>query len=56
MWEPDWPVEYADLVKTQAQLKAEFCLRTGVAPSEYDNLTQIEIEAFVKEFNRMNRK
>jgi len=55
-WEPDWKVEYADLLETQAKMKAEFCLRLGVAPSEYDNLTQLEIEAFIEEFNRQARE
>ena len=41
-----------ELLREQARAKAEFCLKTGVAPSEYDRLTGIEIEAFVKEFNR----
>lgn len=55
-WEPDWLVEYEDLVKTQAEQKAQFCLRLGIAPSEYDGLTQVEIEAFIKEFNRQANK
>lgn len=33
--------------------KAEFCLVTGVAPSEYDLLTDDEREAFVRTANRL---
>ena len=36
--------------------KAEFVLKTGIAPSEYDQLTQVEIEAFVRVFNKLNSK
>lgn len=52
----DWSVERTDLLKEQAKQKAEFCLRMGVAPSEYDNLTQYEIEAFIKEYNKQAKK
>lgn len=34
--------------------KAEFCLRTGIAPSEYDNLTKKETAAFIKIFKKLN--
>lgn len=47
---------YYDMLRDQAASKAKFCLATGVAPSEYDNLTQIEIEEFVKEANRQAKK
>ncbi len=33
--------------------KAEFCLVTGVAPSEYDLLTDDEREAFIRIANRL---
>lgn len=36
--------------------KAEFCLKTGIAPSEYDMLTDVEIAAFVNMFNKLNKK
>lgn len=36
--------------------KAEFCLTTGVQPSEYDNMTDDEREAFITEANRIARK
>lgn len=29
---------------------------TGIAPSEYDGMTQEEIGAFIVEANRLNRK
>jgi len=38
--------------RVQAKAKAEFCLATGVQPSEYDGLTQYEIEAFIEQHNR----
>lgn len=39
-------VSTAPVEREQADRKARFCLATGVAPSEYDRLTQWEIEAF----------
>lgn len=36
--------------------KAEFCLTTGIAPSEYDNMTDDEREVFIETANRMARK
>jgi hypothetical protein len=36
--------------------KAMFCLKTGIAPSEYDRLTDDEIAAFVDAFNDLNSK
>jgi hypothetical protein len=44
------------IAEEQAADKARFCLATGVAPSEYDNLTQTEINAFIKEANRRSKK
>lgn len=35
--------------------KAEFCLTTGIAPSEYDRLTDAEIDAFIRAHNRLAR-
>lgn len=32
-----------------------FCLATGIAPSEYEQLTGYEIEAFVELVNERNR-
>lgn len=48
-------VNYARLEETEDALedKALFCLKTGMAPSEYDNLTDRELAAFVKVFNRL---
>lgn len=40
--------EVYDVMKEQAEAKADFCLGLGIAPSEYDQLTQIEIAAFLK--------
>lgn len=44
----------ADEAKSYEQEKAEFCLATGVQPSEYDNLTDDEREAFVRIVNARN--
>lgn len=32
--------------------KAEFCLRLGIAPSEYDQMTDEEVDAFIEVANR----
>lgn len=32
--------------------KAKFCLSTGIAPSEYDAMTDLEVEIFTEEHNR----
>lgn len=55
---PGWDEEeeYSDMVREQARLKARFCLATGIAPSEYDNLTVLEIQEFAKEHERQNKK
>lgn len=45
-----------DVIMQQAKDKASFCLATGVQPSEYDELTQIEINAFIAEANRRAKK
>ena len=44
------------IMREQAKAKANFCLVTGVSPSEYDELTQIEIQEFIKEYERLNKK
>lgn len=36
--------------------KAEFCLTTGIQPSEYDNMTDDERAAFVTVANRQAAK
>jgi exonuclease I len=36
--------------------QAEFCLATGIAPSEYKNLTINEKAAFIKVHNRNNKR
>lgn len=49
---------YADLdliIREQAKAKANFCLVTGVAPSEYDELTNVEIDEFYKEYKRLHK-
>lgn len=48
--------EANEAMREQAKQKARFCLATGIAPSEYDNLTMLEIQEFSKEFERQNRK
>lgn len=53
-WDED--EAYEDAVKEQARQKARFCLATGIAPSEYDNLTIIEINEFSREFERQNKR
>lgn len=35
--------------------RAIFCLRTGVQPSEYDRMTDAELQAFVTAFNDENK-
>ena len=45
-----------DAIRESAKHKARFCLATGIAPSEYDNLTLVEVEEFSKELERQNRK
>lgn len=47
---------YYDVLREQAKYKAKFCLATGISPSEYENLTRIEIEEFIKEVNRQSKK
>ena len=39
-----------------AEDKANFCLNTGVQPSEYDALTGVETEAFIKVHNKNVKK
>lgn len=47
------PYYNLDLIaRERAKDKAEFCLATGVQPSEYDNLTQYEINAFIEVANK----
>lgn len=36
--------------------KAEFCLTTGVQPSEYDNMTDDERDAFIAVANARSRR
>lgn len=45
-----------EAMQESARKKAEFCLATGVQPSEYDELTMIEIEEFIKAANRRNKE
>lgn len=45
-----------DLLREHAKQKAQFCLATGISPSEYEELTQIEINAFIAEANRRAKK
>lgn len=45
----DVAADYADALEA----KAEFCLITGVAPSEYDRLTDDERDAFIDKANEL---
>lgn len=36
--------------------RAVFCLRTGVQPSEYDAMTDPELQAFIQAFNDIQKK
>lgn len=45
-----------DPADEEARFKADFCLRLGIAPSEYDGLTDTEVAAFVEVHKEMNRK
>jgi hypothetical protein len=47
--------ELAETLDQQAEKKAEFCLVTGIAPSEYEELTIREIEAFVRVYKRLHK-
>ncbi len=42
---------FGDDERTPEQEKAEFCLATGVQPSEYDQLTDKERDAFIRIVN-----
>lgn len=46
---PDVEDDYLD----RLERKAEFCLRTHVQPSEYDAMTDDEIDAFITVLNRI---
>lgn len=45
-----------DAYRRQLEEKAEFCLATGIAPSEYDAFTDDEREVFIDTFNRIQAK
>lgn len=45
-----------DARQEAAEDKAAFCLRTGVQPSEYDQLTDVERNAFVRELERLSNQ
>lgn len=44
------------LARQQARFMANFCLVTGVQPSEYKALTMTEVAAFIEEYERMNKE
>lgn len=48
--------ERYNIIVDNAKRMAQFCLATGVQPSEYRNLTQYEIEAFIATANERARK
>lgn len=45
-----------DEVWEQLLDKAEFCLLTGIAPSEYDEMTDLERDAFIQTANKIAEK
>lgn len=46
----------SDAWRDQLEEKAEFCLSTGIQPSEYDAMTDDEREVFIETWNRIQRK
>ena len=42
-----------DELEELLERKARFCLATGIQPSEYDAMTEHELEVFTAEFNRI---
>lgn len=42
--------------REQLVAKAEFCILTGIQPSEYDQLTDDEIDVFIETANRFAEK
>lgn len=49
--------EPSEHVLEELRAKAEFCLNTGIAPSEYDEMTDLERAVFTEVHNeRVNRK
>lgn len=49
------PTTGADQLVELIREKAEFCLSTGIAPSEYDAFTDQEREIFVETWNEIVR-
>lgn len=49
---------FPDVEQLEDQIteKAEFCLSTGIAPSEYDNFTDLERDIFIKTWNKIVRQ
>lgn len=43
-------------LEDQLREKAEFCLATGIQPSEYDNMTDLERDIFIETWNSIIRK
>jgi hypothetical protein len=52
----NWVEELRDAREERAERMAEFCLKTGIAPSEYKKLTLAETRAFVKVANKLAKK
>lgn len=50
------PQTGADQLEELIREKAEFCLSTGIAPSEYDAFTDQEREIFVETWNSIASK
>lgn len=47
--------ESEDAYEEALHAKAMFCLVTGIAPSEYDGLTDDELDAFIEAHNDLHR-
>ena len=50
------PLDARAEVADALAFKAEFCLKTGIPPSEFDGLTDQEVDAFTEAFNRLARE
>lgn len=46
----------SEVLDAELRRKALFCLRTGVQPSEYDAMTEDEVDAFIRVLNELTEK
>lgn len=44
----------SDVLDAELRRKATFCLRSGVQPSEYDAMTEDEVDAFIQVLNELS--